>query len=85
MIFVSMGYFKSKNCLREARCTMAKRKPIALVHDSASYLSTYMALETIRDEECPDELRIAIFGGRSVIPWHRIQDFQRACLFLCQR
>ena len=33
MIFVSKGYFKSKNCLREARCAVAKRKPITLVHD----------------------------------------------------
>ena len=68
MIFVSKGYFKSKNCLRrtslapapeahaacspwhhrpwsrrppslldrEARCTVDKRKPLTLAHDSAS-------------------------------------------------
>ena len=88
MIFVSKGYFKSANCLREARCTVAKRKPITLVHDPASYLSTYMPLETIREDECPDELRLAIFGAkdgkgmRSVIPWHRIQDFQWVSLKL---
>ena len=44
-----------------------------LVHDSASYLSTFMPLETIRDEECPDDLRDAIWDGRDVIEWHRIQ------------
>eukprot|EP00964_Phaeocystis_antarctica_P055766 scaffold32822_cov76-Phaeocystis_antarctica.AAC.1 len=86
MIFVSKGYFKSANCLREARCTVAKRKPITLVHDPASYLSTYMPLETIRDDECPDELRLDIFGvgggEREVIPWHRIYDFQLVSLKL---
>ena len=81
MIFVSKGYFKSANCLREAHCTVAKRKPITLVHDPASYLSTYMPLETIRDDECPDELR-GIFDKRDVIPWHRIYDFQLVSLKL---
>ena len=52
---------------------MRKRKPIALVHDSAAYLSTFMKLEIIRDKECPDELRDPIFAGRAVFPWHRIQ------------
>ena len=33
MIFVSKGYFKSGNCLREARATVQKAKPITLVHD----------------------------------------------------
>ena len=82
MIFVSAGYFGSRNCLREARYTVDKGKPIALSHDSAAYLSTYMPLETIRDTECPDELRPPIFDGRKVIPWHRIAWFQRVSLKL---
>lgn len=81
MIFVSKGYFESKNCLREARYAVAKAKPITLVHDSATYLSTYMTVEAIRDE-CPEELRTPIFYGRDIIPWHRIQDFQRVSLKL---
>ena len=40
MIFVSKGYFGSKNCLREAVCTVNKQKRIALVHDSAVYLKS---------------------------------------------
>ena len=81
MIFVSKGYFKSKNCLREVHCTMEKDKPIVLTHDSATYLSTYMPLATIRDEECPTEVR-GIFRERDVIPWHRIQEFQLVSLKL---
>ena len=33
LVFVSKGYFKSKNCLREIRHTIAMRKPLVLVHD----------------------------------------------------
>ena len=80
LIFVSRGYFKSLNCLREARCTLDKGKPITLAHDSATYLESYMPLETIKRVECPDELRGPIFGGRDVIPWHRIADFQLVSL-----
>ena len=82
MIFVSKGYFKSKNCLREARCTVAKQKPIALVHDSASYLKSFMTVEAIKADECPPELLGPIFDGREVIEWHRIIDFQSVSLKL---
>ena len=96
LIFVSKGYFTSKNvrappimphqtvllihglcyhlqCLREARCTVEQQKPIALAHDSAVYLKSYMPFETIRDNECPNDLRGAIFYGREVVAWHRIK------------
>ena len=32
-IFVSRGYFNSKNCLREARTSVELKKPLVLVHD----------------------------------------------------
>ena len=76
MIFVSQGYFKSKNCLREARCTVDKKKPIVLVHDP---VKGGAPLELIKSEECPVELLDSIFKlpdsneERSVITWHRIQ------------
>ena len=79
MIFVSKGYFVSVNCLREARCAVAEAKPLALVHDP---VRGGAALDFIRDEECPDELRSAVFDGRDVIEWHRIKDFQMVSLKL---
>ena len=80
MIFVSKGYFKSGNCLREARCTVAKQKPIALVYDP---VRGGAELEVLKHEECPDELRGPIFDdGRHVIEWHRIRDFQLVSLKL---
>ena len=33
MIFASKGYFKSKNCLREARTAAEKAKPLTLMYD----------------------------------------------------
>ena len=69
MIFVSKGYFLSKNCLREARTAVAKAKPLALVHDPVRGGAT---LETIKEDECPMELQ-GIFNGRKIIEWHRIK------------
>jgi len=81
MIFVSKGYFKSNNCLREVHCTVAKKKPLALVHDTARYLQSYSPLETIKNEECPDDLR-PIFDSKEVVEWHRVNDFQLVSLKL---
>ena len=75
MIFASKGYFKSNNCLREVRCAVEKKKPLALVHDTAAYLQSYSPLEAIKNEECPDDLR-PLFDSKEVIEWHRIKDFQ---------
>ena len=69
MIFVSKGYFKSKNCIREAQCTVAKAKPITLVHDPVRGGGS---VEFIKNEECDTELR-GIFEGRDIIVWHRIK------------
>ena len=43
---------------------------------SSTDLATYMALDTIKYEECPDSLLGPVFDGRDVIPWYRINDFQ---------
>ena len=67
---------RSKNCLREARCALAKQKPLVLMHDPVRGGAT---LEFIEAEECPDELRELIFlmpdaaEARDVITWHRIK------------
>jgi len=78
MIFVSAGYFKSANCLREVKAAVEKAKPLSLVFDP---VRGGAPLDTIRDEECPAELR-GIFTGRNVIEWHRIKDFQLVSLKL---
>ena len=63
MLFVSKGYFKSANCLREARSAIDRAKPLALVHDP---VRGGAALRVIREEECPADMQ-AIFDTREVI------------------
>ena len=78
MIFVSKGYFKSRNCLREAVAAVEKAKPITLVHDPTKGGASREAIER---DECPNELRPKVFvGGREVIEWHRVKDFQLVSL-----
>ena len=85
MIFVSKGYFKSINCLREVDCTVANDKHIALMHDP---VKGGAPLEVIKEHECPEHLLGPIFmcpdgvTARPVITWHRIKDFQLVSLKL---
>ena len=85
MIFVSKGYFKSANCLREADCTVAQNKHVALMHDPVKGGAT---LDFIKENECPERLLKPIFtrpdgaAPRKVITWHRIKDFQLVSLKL---
>ena len=72
-IFVSKGYFASKNCLREARTAFETAKPLVLVHDPVRGGAT---LQAIKEEECPVELK-GIFTDRKVIEWHRIKVHRR--------
>ena len=84
MIFVSKGYFTSKNCMREVRATIEKQKPISLMHDPVRGGGS---LEVIKEEAasstlCSSELLAQVFDGRDVIIWHRIKDFQAVSLKL---
>ena len=79
MIFVSQGYFKSPNCLREVRCAVTKGKPLSLVHDPVRGGASLEAIEA----ECPIEMRGDMFSPhRPVITFHRIKDFQMVSLRL---
>ena len=69
----------ASDCLREVNCTVAKAKPIVLVHDNVRGGAT---LDFIRNEECPEELRDPIFRNRRIIGWHRARDFQLVSLKL---
>ena len=79
MIFVSQGYFKSPNCLREVRCAVTKGKPLSLVHDPVPGGASLEGIEA----ECPIEMRGDMFSPhRPVITFHRIKDFQMVSLRL---
>ena len=71
--FCSKGYFKSKNCLREVRSSLQKGKAITLMADPEKGGAP---LESIKNDECPVEMRGPIFDGREVVRFYRIHDFQ---------
>ena len=58
------------DCLRVARTSVDKAKPLSLVHDPVRGGAT---LAFIKQHECPRELEDAIFGGRDVIEFLRIK------------
>lgn len=65
LLFLSRGYFTSRNCLREIRAAEALRKPLVLLHEF-SVARGGLSLEESK-RECPEVLRPCVFGGRSVV------------------
>jgi len=78
MVFVSKGYFLSRNCLRELNHAVASHKAIALMYDPVRGGAT---LDDIYSKEVPTHLQ-HIFKGRDMITWHRIKEFQQISLKL---
>ena len=78
-IFLSMGYFKARNCLREVVGTLEQKKPYLFVHE-ADPAKGGGTLEALRLELQNEAHREALFDGRRVTVWHRIADFQTVSL-----
>ncbi|EOD14409.1 hypothetical protein EMIHUDRAFT_451815 [Emiliania huxleyi CCMP1516] len=79
LCFLSKGYLRSTNCLREIRAALEMGKPLVLVHeaDPAKGGGTLAELRS----ECPEELQAAIFdAGWPMTVWHRIEAFQHVSL-----
>tara|TARA_B100000795_G_scaffold74807_1_gene53059 strand:- start:1167 stop:3974 length:2808 start_codon:yes stop_codon:yes gene_type:complete len=80
LFFLSRRYFVSRNCLREIRASLDKKKPLILVNE-ADKTKGGQAVAKAR-AECPEDLRAPIFDGRNPITWLRIADFQLLSLKL---
>ena len=79
LCFLSRGYLRSTNCLREVRAALEMGKPLVLVHE-ADPDKGGGTLAELRSE-CPEELRAAIFdAGWPMAVWHRIEAFQHVSL-----
>lgn len=75
LFFLSKGYFRSKNCLREVRSALQLKKPIILVQEADPGKGGGL-LEELR-ADCPADLQPAIFDvGWPLVVWHRIVEFQ---------
>ena len=74
LVFLSKGYFLSRNCIRELTAAVERRKPLILVHELDRNKGGAPRDSLIA--ECPRELREAVFGQRDIVPWLRLGDFQ---------
>ena len=75
-MFLSHGYFKSKNCLREVQSTVEKAKPLMLTHE-VEVTKGGGPLEKIKIELDDQQLSAAVFSeGRRLTIWYRIAAFQ---------
>lgn len=74
LIFLSRGYFVSKNCLREVRAAVDGAKPLILVREPQSNKGGASVAEM--RNEAPADLVDAVFGGREAIDLHRMESFR---------
>lgn len=73
LFFLSQGYLRSKNCIREVRATIQNEKPRVHVWE-ADASKGGAPMEVLRDKECPPDLQELVFDGRETIAWYRIAD-----------
>merc|ERR1719424_1484449 len=81
LFFLSKNYFGSRNCLKEIVASLEQGKPLVLVHEQQEDKGGG-PLEALKAECRDDEMREAIFNGRTPIAWHRISHFQNLTLKL---
>ena len=81
LFFLSKKYFGSRNCLKEVRATLEQKKPLVLVHEQQEDKGGG-PLELLKAECRDEQMREAIFDGRTPIVWHRISHFQNLTLKL---
>ena len=75
LFFLSKNYFGSRNCLKEIVASIEQRKPLVLVQEQQQDKGGG-PLELLKAECRDDEMREAIFNGRTPVVWHRISHFQ---------
>mmetsp|Transcript_10259 Transcript_10259/g.27318 ORF Transcript_10259/g.27318 Transcript_10259/m.27318 type:complete len:316 (+) Transcript_10259:108-1055(+) len=73
IVFLSDGYFASKNCQRELTAAVDQALPLVLVRERDKDHGGLDA-DLLR-KQCPVEIKDRIFS-RPLIEWHRIGEFQ---------
>ncbi len=81
LVFLSKGYFLSRNCLREVRAALADGVPLILVHESAPSHGG-AELQAFKSE-CPVDLQGEVLGDDCLlIPWIRSRKLQDCTLVM---
>mmetsp|Transcript_12306 Transcript_12306/g.29315 ORF Transcript_12306/g.29315 Transcript_12306/m.29315 type:complete len:424 (+) Transcript_12306:2809-4080(+) len=78
LLFMSRGYFKSSNCLREVTETLRSSKPYILVRETDASKGGAGCQEL--QMELKQAYREQLFDGHRIVPWHRILHFQLVSL-----
>ena len=75
LIFISGGYFKSHNCMREVIATLEQGKAYLFVHeaDPGKGGGPLIALQLELNDVV---IRERLFDGRRATVWHRIKEVQ---------
>jgi len=79
LMFLSKGYFRSRNCLREVTATLEQGRPYLFVHEAdggkggGTLNDLMLELHNVTQRE-------KLFDGRRTTQWHRIADFQLVSL-----
>ena len=81
LLFLSKKFFGSRNCLKEIVASIEQGKPLVLVQEQQEDKGGG-PLELLKAECRDDQMREAIFDGRTPIAWHRISHFQNLSLKL---
>lgn len=82
LCFLSRGYFKSRNAMREMHAALGAQKTLVIVHETRSHENGGAPLPDL-EGECPAEYRDAVFrGDLAPIPWLSQRRLQRASLTL---
>ena len=74
LVFMSDGYFDSKNCQRELRSALAYGLPLVLVRETDATKGGLSLYELV--QQCPEDLRDEVFAF-PVIDLQRVKDFQQ--------
>ena len=78
LIFLTKGYFRSANCLREVKAAIDQKKPVILVLESDERHGAQSLSDLLL--QCPPEHLDELFDRRDCIPWLRESLLQRASL-----
>ena len=81
LVFLSRGYFESRNCQREVVATVEKSKPLVPLWEKDQGHGGAPVSEL--RARCQEDLRTAVFDAHEVITWHRYG--QRDPSLCCRR
>jgi len=74
-MFLSQGYFSSRNCMREVMAVLKLKKPYLFVQEPDPSKGG-APLEVLCDELPREDYRKKLFDGRRITPWYRMMEFQ---------